>query len=254
MIWVQHVKQEHGLDLFAEDSNRPNTDFLFCLMTYGKCVYWVDDKKVVLEKGDALLIPGGSPYYSKGIPTVFHSKYIAAFSLSPSFPSLPVLNTSQCLHAKLGAYDLVHERMKAMHRQWIERQPYREIYASALLTEIVTLWNRELDRGSVPSDTYKHAEAMKRYIQEHYRDKITKDDLAHAIRRSPNYAASLFSKVTGQTISEYVHALRIKTAIYMISESDLTIGEIAEFLGYSDVSYFNKTFKRITGKPPSDYS
>src|SRR5690606_29919049 len=89
--------------------------------------------------------------------------------------------------------------------------------------------------------------------QEHYRTKITKDHLGDVIRKSPNYAATLFSSVTGQTISEYTHSLRIKTAMFMIKESRLTIGEISMFLGYSDVSFFNKIFKRITGKIPSEY-
>jgi len=59
--------------------------------------------------------------------------------------------------------------------------------------------------------------------------------------------------VTGQTISEYVHSIRIKTAIGLLQESELTLEEISEFLGYSDVSYFHKVFRRMTGKKPSEY-
>jgi AraC-type DNA-binding domain-containing proteins len=63
----------------------------------------------------------------------------------------------------------------------------------------------------------------------------------------------LFKKITGRTISEYVHAVRVKTALYMLEESRLTVAELAEFLGYSDVSYFSRVFKQTTGVSPSEF-
>ncbi|MGO4371343.1 helix-turn-helix domain-containing protein, partial [Paenibacillus sp. MCAF20] len=71
---------------------------------------------------------------------------------------------------------------------------------------------------------------------------------------TPNYAATLFSKMTGQTISEYVHSVRIRTAIYMLNESLLTVSEVAAYLGYNDVSYFHKLFKKTTGSTPAQFA
>jgi len=96
-------------------------------------------------------------------------------------------------------------------------------------------------------------EHMKQYIQNHYREKVTKEELGDAIRKTPNYAATLLREVTRQTISEHVHTQRIKTAIYMLTESRLTIREISEYVGYSDVSYFHRIFKRLTGCSPSEF-
>jgi AraC family transcriptional activator of pobA len=105
-----------------------------------------------------------------------------------------------------------------------------------------------------PRSTIKdqHIQAMKSYIQNHYREKVTKDDLGWIIKKSPNYAATLFSDLTGLTISEFIHRMRVKTAIYMLHHSQMNVGEVAEFLGYSDSSYFHKVFKRIHGSSPSD--
>lgn len=253
MIMVQHVREDSGMDSNEENKQTLNNDFYFSLVTYGKCVYWVNGKKVVMEKGDVILIPRMTPFYWKSIPTVIHSKYVATFKLYSDSPTLPILISDKCINTKVGCYDLIHERMKLLSNQWTEKLSYYEIFSSALLIEILTFWNRELDRGTITSVKHRYIELMKKNIQDHYRIKITKDDLSSVIRKSPNYAATLFSTITGQTISEYVHSLRIKTAIYMLSESLLTVGEISEFLGYSDVSYFNKIFKRITGKSPSDY-
>jgi AraC family transcriptional activator of pobA len=139
-----------------------------------------------------------------------------------------------------------------MQSQWIEKKPYYEVMGQAVLLEILTYWNRELAEKPRSSVKDRHTQAMKNYIQNHYREKVTKDDLGWAIKKSPNYAAALFSSITGLTISEFIHRIRVKNAVYMLHHSQMNVGEIAEFLGYSDTSYFHKVFKRLHGSSPSD--
>jgi AraC family transcriptional regulator, transcriptional activator of pobA len=253
MILVQTARQDGVMEWYEKKPAGGQTDLYFCIVTYGKCVYWINGTKVIAEKGDLLLIPKDASFYGKSIPTVFHTKFVATFVITADIPFLPVLSSETFIHSKIGCYELIYERIKLLYQQWSERMPYYEAFASALLLEILTRWNQELDRGVIPSETNRTVELMKKYMQDHYRDKITKNVLGDVIRKSPNYAATLFSKTTGQTISEYVHSLRIKTAIYMLMESQLTVYEISEYLGYSDASFFHKTFRRLTGHPPSHY-
>lgn len=123
--------------------------------------------------------------------------------------------------------------------------------AQSILTELLIDISREFDRGLIQSEKQRHVEHMKRHVERHYREKITKEVLGEVINRTPNYAASLFKEVTGRTISECVHRQRMKRAVYMLEESRLNAAEIAEFLGYKDVSYFYRMFKKITGDSPS---
>ncbi|GIP35171.1 helix-turn-helix domain-containing protein [Paenibacillus sp. J2TS4] len=253
MIKLNHVCHFGGMGGYEEEKEVKSRIFHLILVTYGKCVYWVNNEKFILEKGDILLIPSGAQYYGKSIPTVFHSKYGMDFVKTGEDPQLPILESKEAVKLKIGCYDLIYERVKRIKDQWTERPSYYEVMTAALLTEILTYINIEWDRRNLSSGKYRLVEIMRIYIKDHYRSKITKEDLGEAIRRSPNYAASLFSTITGQTIGEYVHMLRVNTAIYMLTESQLTVNEISEFLGYSDVSYFHRIFKRITGKVPSSY-
>ncbi|MCI3920387.1 AraC family transcriptional regulator [Paenibacillus sp. TRM 82003] len=253
MIQVTRVWQDHGMDVYPAESATLGEEDLFCLATYGQCVFRIGERKLVLGKGEALLLPAGTAFYWRSIPTVFHAKTFVSFRQGPGEACLPMLASAEPLHGKVGCFDTLQERMKRMLDQWEEHAPYRETYASALLTESLALWNREWDRGEISSETHRTVEAMKRYIQERYRERITKETLADAVGRSPNYCAALFRRVTGQTIGEFVHAQRVKVAVYMLGESELTVADIAEFLGYSDVSYFTRVFKRIAGNPPSAY-
>lgn len=250
MVTPIEVRQIGGADWY-EEAEDVKTAWRLSLVTYGKCVYWVNGDKQIMEKGELLLIPAGVSYYGKSIPTVTHTQIVVQWAEGASL-GLSVLEREDPLKHKLGCYELIHERLNLIHHQWQERPSYYGTMIEALLTEVLIYISRELDRGVIPSGQHLHAERMKSYIERHYREKITKEDLGDAIGKTPNYAASLFKRVTGQTISQYVHAQRMKRAAYLLTESQLTVQEIAVFLGYQDLSYFYRVYKRATGSAPSD--
>lgn len=254
MITLMDIRQDNGVDWYEKaGANSDNDDLLFILVTFGKCVYWVNDRKFILGKGETLLLPGHLDYYGKSIPTLFHTKYVIHCRKTCMNSTLPILNTDKPLLIKPGCYDMLHERIKSVYYQWTEHPSYYTMMADCLLTEAMIYMNQEWDKGAISCDRERHVEHMKQYIQNHYREKVTKEELGDAIRKTPNYAATLLREVTRQTISEHVHTQRIKTAIYMLTESRLTIREISEYVGYSDVSYFHRIFKRLTGCSPSEF-
>ncbi|WP_127541309.1 helix-turn-helix transcriptional regulator [Paenibacillus illinoisensis] len=251
MITPLEVRHINGVGWYEEAVQTEGT-WRLSLVTYGKCVYWVNGEKQIMEKGELLLIPGDVSYYGKSIPTVTHTQIVVHLQ-GDYADGLPALERAEALRHRPGCYELIHERMKAIHQQWQERPSYYVMMSQALLMEVLIYVNRELDRGVIPPEKHMHAERMKRYIERHYREKLTKDDLGDAIGKTPNYAAALFKSMTNQTISQYVHDQRMKRALYLLTESQLSIQEIAEFLGYRDLSYFYRIFKRITGTQPSDW-
>ncbi|WP_322907275.1 AraC family transcriptional regulator [Paenibacillus campi] len=164
---------------------------------------------------------------------------------------LPLLHQRQPVHMKPGGYERIHDMLKQIAIQWEERPPYYELMAQSLLLQLLVELNREYDRGMISTDRHRLVDMMKRHIQQHYSTRLGKEQLAEVIQRTPNYAATLFKTITGQTISEYMHHERMKRAVYLLTESQLTVAEIAEFLGYQDVSYFYRIFKKTMGMPPT---
>jgi AraC family transcriptional activator of pobA len=254
MIHIQNVRLHTGTGWF-EQFEQGASSLTLVLVNYGECVYWIEGEKVLLEKGDLLLIPAGTPYYGKCIPTVTHEKHVVTFraAASPDDSRLPVLGAAVYLKWATGKYELLLQRFRTMHEEWNERLAYRESMCGALTQEILTYLNRELDEGRPSAVKERHVSLMKAFILNHYREKVTKEELGAVIGKTPNYAAAVFSEVTGQTIGGFVHAQRIKTAIYLLSHSQRTVGDISDYLGYCDPSYFHRIFKRETGKPPALY-
>ena len=91
------------------------------------------------------------------------------------------------------------------------------------------------------------------YINEHYNQNITLNDMAEYNGISPYYLSRLFTKETGKNFVDYVNEVRIKKAKELLREDNYKYYEIAEMVGINDSHYFSKIFKKYTGITPSEY-
>lgn len=106
-------------------------------------------------------------------------------------------------------------------------------------------------RESRASKVAAHA---KTYIDQHYREQdFNMNHLTHALLVNQTYLRSMFKAEMGMTISDYVTKCKMDAAKALLSKGEHRLAHIAEFLGYSDSSYFSKCFKRYFGISPSDY-
>ena len=66
--------------------------------------------------------------------------------------------------------------------------------------------------------------------------------------------SKLFRKYTRQSYNQYLTGIRMERAKQLMEEnSELFVKDIAEMVGYRDLKYFSKLFKKVTGVSPSDY-
>ena len=70
---------------------------------------------------------------------------------------------------------------------------------------------------------------------------------------SEGHLSHLFKKETDMTLGAYLTRCRIQKAMALLREGKLKVYEIAEACGYRDIAYFSGTFKKITGRTPSEY-
>lgn len=97
------------------------------------------------------------------------------------------------------------------------------------------------------------SEKLKAYLQLHYSEDVSLDDLASYFELAPAYCSALVKEAAGNSFSKLLLETRIRRAKDLLVETDLRIYEIAERTGYSDVKYFNRIFKRETGVTPIRY-
>lgn len=89
-------------------------------------------------------------------------------------------------------------------------------------------------------------------IEHNYRD-ITLIDLAEKYAFHPNYLSGVIKEETGSTFSELVQKRRLKSACSLLKQTDLTVQEIIEEIGYSDKTHFYNLFKKEFGITPKQY-
>ena len=91
------------------------------------------------------------------------------------------------------------------------------------------------------------------YIQAHYNEPLSLEDVANAINLSTSYLSSLFSKVLGTTFIGYVQSVRIERAKELLHTTTLKIYEVAAQIGYDDEKYFSQVFRKVEGISPSQF-
>lgn len=94
---------------------------------------------------------------------------------------------------------------------------------------------------------------VKRYIGEFSNENITLSWVAEKYYIHPNYFSKLFKVKCGENFNDYVTRVRLEKAVNLMVNSELTIAEIAEVVGYDSAPYFSNVFRKVYGMSPSKY-
>ena len=91
------------------------------------------------------------------------------------------------------------------------------------------------------------------FIDAHYREDISMQDAAAALRYSDAYFCKLFKQCFKVNFSAYLNEYRVNKARQLMLDPRLNMKDIGAAVGYSDANYFTRVFKRLTGQTPSEY-
>lgn len=94
---------------------------------------------------------------------------------------------------------------------------------------------------------------IKKYIEQHFRENISREDIAANIYITPNYLSRIFHEKSGLTLREYINICRIEEAKRLMSATDYSITEIALMTGFENIPYFSTVFKKYCKMAPAAY-
>ncbi len=117
-----------------------------------------------------------------------------------------------------------------------------------MLYSILTTWNRGVGNSKTQA-----LEQSKKYMEEHYGEDLSVDQLAGIAELSPKYYAELFKKTYGSSAMDYLTEIRMNKAKQLMLGSDRLLREVAHRVGYRDEFYFSRKFKKVFGMSPSAY-
>src|SRR5437867_9483766 len=106
-------------------------------------------------------------------------------------------------------------------------------------------------RVTIPTPASDFEKVMKALDESH--GHLTREEAAMMVHLSPAQFSRQFKRLTGRRFREAQVAMKIRQGVWLLVNSDLQIGRIADLLGYSEPAKFEKTFRRILGISPSEY-
>lgn len=166
---------------------------------------------------------------------------------------------------------LLHpERIKLLFHQMIDsseriyedgssRKQICGLYIRLILAELNenTLETCRAALQDAGADTNRKSRAIaakvREYLRIHAREDISASHLASVFHYNSDYLTHIFREEYGMTICAYTNSVRMEEAKRLLLDSNMRIGDIAAAVGFRDVKYFMKAFKRITGVTPSEF-
>ena len=103
------------------------------------------------------------------------------------------------------------------------------------------------------NDTIRPVRKAKEYIQNHYSDPITLEEVSEQVGLSSAYFSVLFKKTEGEGFAKYLINIRMEQAKLLLRETNLPVTEICRKVGYNDLKHFTHTFEKAAGVKPSTY-
>ena len=153
----------------------------------------------------------------------------------------------------------------AMSKLLFEIENYRgegtaaSLFYEAKVTEAIALvvdsQKKQAARGvhRFSKEDREGLENVKSYIADHYAFDIPLSRLANIACMSESKLKACFKRHTGCTVTEYIQGRRMSQAEHLLIDTDFTMGQIAQMIGYTTSSRFAELFKKSTGILPIEY-
>lgn len=233
------------------------------IMLEGEALYTIEDEKHLVKANTVMVFNPGVVHWEKQpLNTSAHELHIGIrnFLLTgypkDTMPNKETILSPQGNHHKIMdiAWNIVHE----LEQESLEFRAMTKALTVQLIVQIIRSLEASQDLyliGINPTVSRKQSlvtDAL-HYIDRHYNEELTIDQIAQELLISPTYLSRIFKEVQDISVINYLIDIRMKHASTLLKESNLAVKEVAQLVGYQDPLYFSKQFKKYFGKTPSHY-
>ncbi len=216
----------------------------------GEAVQVIDGDSITMSAGDTILIPQDMVHSTYA--TTMECKILVVlcdldFLDNKSFPD----------YIFCPSENLYSNEMKELFSRVLDEFTYKndgfiDIIKGSLLS-ITAYLNRLIKPLVRITNDSKNIKDIFIYIEDNLGKRLTVAGVARHFGYTPQHLTKLITSYAGVSFKPYLDKARIVVAIRMLLFEGLTVGEIAQRLGYEDTTTFYRAFKRVTGLSPREY-
>lgn len=224
----------------------------YCTMALilgGSARYELDGSTFTVQAGDVLFVPGHTGYTVRVTSKEPWEHIVIAFRTAEDPGQFPL--------------DRVHKVVRSSRFEELFRQAYTvwsacafgyKLQTKAIVSQILfELLRENVTRHFGSNTALSSLKAASDYMEQNYCRKITVEELAERSGYSASHFARQFTRVYGVSPIQYLNGIRILHAKNLLRTDQYTIAEIAQKCGFSNVYYFSRCFKQLTGIPPTKW-
>lgn len=258
-----------GCGLFAASESFIHTDRVpdFCVLIYviDGCIYVTEgDTDYEVNAGELLILKNGVHHFGKkkiqkGTKWIFvHFRISADCNASPFHPDASPLGaydaTAESILTLPKFLDNVSARFEKELKTFIEYAQSDDAYKKWFINQRLFLLLSSLAVSTQGfSNNLTLSDRICRYLSDNISVPFSSENIEKRFYLSYKYMSHLFKKEKGVTMQQYHNSVRMDEACRLLCSTLMSIGEIADKLGFSDVLYFSRCFRNYTGKSPSAY-
>ncbi len=249
-------------DVAAHYDNHVHSAVEIIMPLRGVSVYRLGDRACSVRPGEILIVPSGCPHELTEPEETQRYLFLFEPNLFISLRDMPDINDMlrEPIYLKEGEAREAAELLMRVVSCYFEKKPLWNTQCYSYLMQMyVILGRRYLARRapeSVSGGSVIDAEIMNSaltYINEHYRDDISLEDVASFAGFSKYYFSRIFKQFSGTSYTEFLTRKRLAAATDLLIYSRKPIHEIAAESGFGSVASFNRVFRGYKNLTPTQY-
>jgi len=273
----EHVRYENPLlSIRVFQSNRNNhtrTDWHYhkqlelLLILDGQLDVYLEAERITLTKDDIIIIGASELHRDHSNEPLNY--IVVQFDLEHFFDqgSISYMRYFSETHTPLSKVNYIFKQkeevkksiasaiVQILHETSTKKRGY-ELAVSILIKQILLLLLRnDTDKVLAEQEPFDQVrlKPVLDYVEEHLTDRIQVEEVCHIANMSYYYFVKYFKKSIGFSFTEYVNYRKIKRAERLLLTKDLSIAEIGERIGMTNMAHFYKMFKKYNDCSPKQY-
>lgn len=236
----------------------------------GQRYYFIDKQTYLVKAGDVVLIKPNQIHKTSLAGESYHNRILLQISGELMDPFLKAcgMGSMEAVYAEDAEILSIPESERKnverlllqMEKELKEKQRQYQVGVKLKLAELLLTLTRyqkkaEFRQESQMAQTWKHQKVheVADYLLTHPETQESLEELAKRFFISKSYLSRIFREVTSFTVNEYKNMNRIKKSQQYLAHSEYSITEISDMLGFENLTYYERVFKKYAGTTPLKY-